>query len=80
MTDDEYLVAPDEILTQGSTITVGKSGAVDYLTSNYATDDACIQAALNAAKSGDTIKIYEGEYKIVKQELQQNFIQQKQVQ
>jgi parallel beta-helix repeat protein len=53
-------------------ITVGKSGSVNYLTSNYKTDDACIQAALNAAKSGDTIIIYEGNYNIKKQVSQQN--------
>jgi uncharacterized membrane protein len=52
---------------ESSTITVGKSGSVNYLTSNYNTDDACIQAALNAAKSGDTVTIREGDYYISRQ-------------
>jgi len=33
-----------------------------YLTSNYPDDAACIQAALDSAKSGDTITIREGDY------------------
>ncbi len=37
-----------------------------YLTSNYANDAACIQAALDNAKSGDTITIREGDYYITK--------------
>ncbi|AKB17636.1 disaggregatase related repeat-containing protein [Methanosarcina sp. WWM596] len=57
---------------ESSTITVGKSGAVDYLTTNYKTDSACIQAALNAAKSGDTIIVREGKYNLVNQVSQQN--------
>lgn len=53
-------------------ITLGKSGSVNYLTSKYSTDTACIQAALNAAKSGDTIQISSGKYNITKQVSQQN--------
>ena len=37
-----------------------------YLTSNYANDAACIQAALDNSKSGDTIIIREGDYYITK--------------
>lgn len=35
-----------------------------YLTSNYANDATCIQAALDNSKSGDTITIREGDYYI----------------
>ena len=35
-----------------------------YLTSNYRNDAACIQAALDNSKSGDTITIREGDYYI----------------
>ncbi len=38
-----------------------------YLTSNYENDAACIQAALDYSKSGDTITIREGDYYITKQ-------------
>ena len=37
-----------------------------YLTSDYADDAACIQAALDNSKSGDTITIREGDYYITK--------------
>jgi len=37
-----------------------------YLTADYADDATCIQAALDAAKSGDTITIREGDYYITK--------------
>ncbi|MDY0388584.1 MAG: PKD domain-containing protein, partial [Methanolobus sp.] len=37
-----------------------------YLTSKYPDDAACIQAALDSAKSGDTITIREGDYYITK--------------
>ncbi|MCB5288278.1 MAG: hypothetical protein LHW64_10825, partial [Candidatus Cloacimonetes bacterium] len=37
-----------------------------YLTSNYPDDAACIQAALDNAKSGDTITVREGDYYITK--------------
>ena len=37
-----------------------------YLTSNYKDDAACIQAALDNSKSGDTITIREGDYYITK--------------
>ena len=37
-----------------------------YLTSNYTDDTACIQAALDNSKSGDTITIHEGDYYITK--------------
>lgn len=45
-----------------ATITVGRDGAANYLTSNYANDAACIQAALDNARSGDTIIIRAGTY------------------
>lgn len=35
-----------------------------YLTSDYTDDAACIQAALDNSKSGDTITIREGDYHI----------------
>ncbi|MHC1757859.1 MAG: disaggregatase related repeat-containing protein [Methanosarcina sp.] len=38
-----------------------------YLTSDYTDDAACIQAALDNSKSGDTITIREGDYYIKKQ-------------
>ena len=38
-----------------------------YLTSSYTNDVACIQAALDNSKSGDTITIREGDYYITKQ-------------
>jgi len=37
-----------------------------YLTSKYPDDAACIQAALDSAKSGDTITIREGDYYKIK--------------
>lgn len=37
-----------------------------FLTPNYANDAACIQAALDYSKSGDTITICEGDYYITK--------------
>lgn len=37
-----------------------------YITSNYNSDAACIQAALDNSKSGDTITIREGDYYITK--------------
>nr|WP_155398204.1 PKD domain-containing protein [Methanosarcina barkeri] len=37
-----------------------------FHTSNYANDAACIQAALDKSKSGDTITIHEGDYYITK--------------
>jgi hypothetical protein len=38
-----------------------------YLTSKYSDDAACIQAALDSAKSGDTVTIREGDYYISRQ-------------
>ncbi|WP_440945536.1 right-handed parallel beta-helix repeat-containing protein [Methanosarcina sp. T3] len=43
-----------------------------YLTSDNTDDTACIQAALDNAKSGDTIVIREGDYYITKQIYQKN--------
>ena len=43
-----------------------------YLTSDYTDDAACIQAALDNSKSGDSITIREGDYYIAKQISQQD--------
>ncbi len=40
----------------------GPSGSGIFHTHNYASDSACIQAALNSSKSGDTITISGGDY------------------
>ena len=44
----------------------GSSGPGLFHTHNYANDAACIQAALDNSKSGDTITIHEGDYYITK--------------
>ncbi|RPJ79525.1 MAG: PKD domain-containing protein [Alphaproteobacteria bacterium] len=44
----------------------GSAGSGLFHTPNYANDAACIQAALDKSKSGDTITIHEGDYYITK--------------
>ena len=45
----------------------GPAGPGLFHTSNYASNSACIQAALNDSKSGDTIIIREGDYYLPKE-------------
>ena len=51
---------------KAATVIVGKSGHVDYLTTDYGTDNACIQAAIDyvVSLSGGIILIREGSYDI----------------
>lgn len=50
----------------------GPAGPGVFHTPNYANDAACIQAALDYSKSGDTITIREGDYYITKEISQAN--------
>ncbi|MHA1287665.1 MAG: right-handed parallel beta-helix repeat-containing protein [Candidatus Thorarchaeota archaeon] len=49
-----------------ATVIVGKSGHVDYLTTDYGSDDACIQAAIDYVDGlgGGSVLIREGSYSI----------------
>lgn len=49
---------------KAATVIVGKSGHVDYLTTDYGSDDACIQAAIDYVNGigGGSILIREGTY------------------
>lgn len=49
---------------RAATVIVGKSGVVDYLTTDYASDDACIQAAIDYVNGlgGGSVLIREGTY------------------
>jgi len=48
------------------TYTIAKAGDADYLTSHYANDTACIEAALNEVPSGSRIYVKSGTYLISK--------------
>ena len=50
----------------------GPTGPGIFHTPNYANDSACIQAALDTSKSGDTITIRRGDYYITKEIYQTN--------
>ena len=50
----------------------GPTGPGTFHTPNYANDAACIQAALDNSKSGDTITIRRGDYYITKGIYQKN--------
>ncbi|RPJ77527.1 MAG: PKD domain-containing protein, partial [Alphaproteobacteria bacterium] len=50
----------------------GPAGPGFFHTPNYANDSACIQAALDKSKSGDTITIRGGDYYITKEIYQTN--------
>lgn len=50
----------------------GPAGQGLFHTPNYADDSACIQAALNSSKSGDTITILNGDYYLTKEIYQTN--------
>jgi len=51
---------------KAATVIVGKSGHVDYLTTDYGSDDACIQAAIDYVDGlgGGSVLIREGTYVI----------------
>ncbi|NOR85059.1 hypothetical protein GQ473_02990 [archaeon] len=51
---------------KAATVIVGKSGHVDYLTTDYGSDDACIQAAIDYVDGlgGGSVLIREGTYSI----------------
>lgn len=51
---------------KAATVIVGKSGHVDYLTTDYGSDDACIQAAIDYVNGlgGGSVLIREGTYSI----------------
>lgn len=53
-----------ERLSKSVTVVVGKTGAVDYLTTDYGSDDACIQAAIDYVSGigGGNVLIREGTY------------------
>lgn len=55
-----------ERLSKSVTVVVGKTGAVDYLTTDYGSDDACIQAAIDYVEGvgGGSVLVREGTYTI----------------
>ena len=66
---DSYIETGEtkERLAKSATVVIGKSGAVDYLTTDYGSDDACIQAAIDYVNGvgGGSVLIREGTYIIV---------------
>lgn len=60
----DALYINNDNLVNATTVVGGKSGAVDYLTTDYGSDDACIQAAINYVHGlgGGSVLIREGTY------------------
>ncbi len=59
-----------------ATVIVGKSGHVDYLTTDYGSDDACIQAAIDYVNGlgGGSVLVREGSYSIENQITMKSYV------